>query len=206
MRERAVRHFFWSEPGPLPWFSRITRHESRITAFHRVLRPSGGEKCRLGPPTMVFAKHETRDTNHGLHAFHESQLPYPRFPTISHDFPVFPGPPTPLRRSSVHVSTRRTPFLLSRPDCRAVPRRPVTAFPRAVGRHGAAMARHGRPPSPAPATRTFLFTGRQIFLLERTSPPPMVFTNHETRITNHGLYAFHETRITAFFSHASTVG
>ena len=28
-------------------FSRITRHESRITAFYRVLRPSGGEKCRL---------------------------------------------------------------------------------------------------------------------------------------------------------------
>ncbi len=29
----AVRHFFWGEPGPLPWFSRITRHETRITAF-----------------------------------------------------------------------------------------------------------------------------------------------------------------------------
>ena len=43
----AVRHFFWSEPGPGPWFSRITRHETRITAFYRVFRPSGGEKCRL---------------------------------------------------------------------------------------------------------------------------------------------------------------
>ena len=76
--------------------SRDTNHESR--PFYRVLRPSGGEKCRLGPPTMVFAKHETRDTNHGLHAFHESQLPYPRFPpfpTISRHFPAFPGPPTP---------------------------------------------------------------------------------------------------------------
>ena len=45
----AVRHFFWSEPGPLPWFSRITRHETRITAFYRVLRPTCGEKCRLAP-------------------------------------------------------------------------------------------------------------------------------------------------------------
>ena len=43
----AVRHFFWSEPSPLTWFSRITRQETRITAFYRVLRPSGGEKCRL---------------------------------------------------------------------------------------------------------------------------------------------------------------
>ena len=29
---------------------------------------------------------------------------------------------------------------------------------------------------------------RQTFLLERTRPHPMVFTNHETRNTNHGLF------------------
>ena len=29
-------------------FGFFTRHESRITAFYRVLRPSSGEKCRLG--------------------------------------------------------------------------------------------------------------------------------------------------------------
>ena len=43
----AVRHIFWSEPVLRPWFLRITSHETRITAFFRVLRPSGGEKCRL---------------------------------------------------------------------------------------------------------------------------------------------------------------
>ena len=64
----AVRHFFWSEPGPLPWFSRITRHETRITAFFRVLRPSGGERCRLAPLTW-FSRHETRIT-----AFFESRV------------------------------------------------------------------------------------------------------------------------------------
>ena len=53
-------------------------------------------------------------------------------------------------------------------------RRPVAAFLRVVARHGAAMARHGRPPSPAQATRPVRFS----------------------RITNHGFYAFHETRIT----------
>ena len=35
-------------------------------------------------------------------------------------------------------------------------------------------------------TRLFGFTVRKTFLLERTSPPPMVFTNHETRDTKHG--------------------
>ena len=43
----AVRHFFWSEPSLTKCFSRDTNHERRITAFFRVLRPSGGEKCRL---------------------------------------------------------------------------------------------------------------------------------------------------------------
>ena len=37
-------------------------------------------------------------------------------------------------------------------------------------------------------TRLFRFTGRQTFLMERTKPPPMVFTNHETRNTNHGFF------------------
>ena len=45
-------------------------------------------------------------------------------------------------------------------------------------------------------TRPFQFNGRQTFLLERTRPPPLVFTNHESRDTNHGFYAFHETRNT----------
>ena len=37
-------------------------------------------------------------------------------------------------------------------------------------------------------SRLFRFTGRQAFLLERTRPPPMVFTKHESRNTNHGFY------------------
>ena len=80
-----------------------------------------------------------------------------------------------------------------RPDRRA--RRPIAAFLRIVERHGAAMARHGRPPSPAQATRpfrSFPFTGRQTFLLERTRPPSMVFTKHETRVTKHGFFSNHD--------------
>ena len=150
-----------------PWFSRNTKHETRITAF------------------MLF-------TNHSFPT-HD----FPPFPTISRHFPA---PPTPLRRSSVHVSTRRPPFLVSRPDCRAVPRRPVTAFPRAVGRHGAAMARHGRPPSPAPATRPLCFsrdTNHATWFFpvpqatpRRATPSPTngFFTRHETRDTYHGFF------------------
>ncbi len=41
-----IRHFFWSKPVLRPWFSRITRHETRITAFfvcfdRRVVRNAG---------------------------------------------------------------------------------------------------------------------------------------------------------------------
>ena len=59
----AVRHFFCSEPSPLPWFSRITRHETRITAFYRVLRPSGGEKCRLASGVADLACHPRQGTS-----------------------------------------------------------------------------------------------------------------------------------------------
>ena len=97
-----------------------------------------------GPPTMVFTKHETRNTNHGLHAFHESQLPthdFPPFPTISRHFPAPPPP------SADQVSTRRPPFLVSRPDCRAAP--PGHCFP---ARCGAAMERHERHIAPEPVS------------------------------------------------------
>ena len=64
----AIRHFSWSEPGSRPWFSRITRHETRITAFFRVLRPSGGENGRLIAHSTkrlirTVIRHTLRDPN-----------------------------------------------------------------------------------------------------------------------------------------------
>ena len=41
---------------------------------------------------------------------------------------------------------------------------------------------------PVHETRPLRFTGRQAFLLERTRSPPLVFTNHETRNTEHGVF------------------
>ena len=82
-----------------------------------------------------------------------------------------------------------------RPDCR--PRRPAAAFLRVVARHGAAMARHGRPSSPAPATRPVEFspaTNHATWFFpcppaapRRATPSP---ANRFSRITRHGFYAF----------------
>ena len=131
--------------------------------------------------------HETRDTNHGLYAFHESQLPYPRFPTISHDFPAFPGisrhfpapppPPPPIKcPRAVRLS-----WSAAR-DCRP---RPVAAFLRVVARHGAAMARHGRHGAPRATVRA------------PSAPPTRPFGfSRNTR---------HESRNTAFFRTAAFV-
>ncbi len=75
----------------------------------------------------------------------------------------------------------------------------ITRIDLPSARHGAAMARHGRPPSPAPATRPAWFsriTASSAFLARRppdipsgaNQPPRPCFsrdTSHETRITKH---------------------
>ena len=84
-------------PSPAPatkpvWFSRNTAF-----SVFPVHRPSGISSGANQAPDQAF--HESRDTKHESRLFSESQLPYPRFPSISRHFPPFPGPPTPLRRS-----------------------------------------------------------------------------------------------------------
>ena len=139
--------------------SRITKHESRVTAF------------------MLFTRHETRNT-----AF--------------------------FRRRRARDAQSGTPART------AAPRRPAAAFLRVVARHRAAMARHGRPPSPAQATRPVGFSpatrhATWFFPVppatpRRATPSPAngFFTNHETRITNHGLSCRRETgfcRVITYF-------
>ena len=93
-------------------FSPATRHETR---FSPSLRRLQGEQPQPRPTGFSrITKHETRIT-----AF---MLPYSPFPTISHDFPAFPGnirppphPPQPIKGSpAVHRSgwvSRRAPFV-----------------------------------------------------------------------------------------------
>ena len=146
-------------------------HETRPLLFTAPSDISCG--ANQAPNHGLFSKHETRNTNHGFFSNHGL---YASLPTISHHFPrfptiSFPGPPHPP--SADQVSTRRPPFLVSRPG---LPPPPVAAFLRVVARHGAAMARHGRHGTPrasvrapsAPATGPFGFSRN---------------TRHETRIT-----------------------
>ena len=134
--------------APQPWFSRNTSHETRITAF------------------MLFMNHSfpTHD--------------FPPFPTISRHFPAFPGisRPPPPPPSADQVSTRRPPFLVSRPG---LPPPPGRCFPArcgaAWGGYGAAWAAWG---APSLCPRTVRTGNRTI----------RVFTKHETRNTNYGLF------------------
>ena len=97
-------------------------HESRLLRFSRCFPAScgaawggyGAAWAAAVPRTgnkafQVF--HESRDTKHGFHPLHESQLPYPRFPTISRHFPPFPGPPPPSAVLGRPHRARRQPPL-----------------------------------------------------------------------------------------------
>ena len=203
----------------------------RITSLGPQVSPSGeaqGErgtnretrpftKCaaQAGPGSELFTKHETRNTAFTAVRFSVGARGVaPPETSVRTTAPA--GKPlfscSPLFTIVRHCSAKKM-FWASVPSPSAPATRPVwfsrntnhetriTAF--VVARHGAAMARHGRPPSPAPATLSFLFTGRQIFLLERTMPPNHGFhetrnTKHETRTLCFSRNTRHETRITAF--------
>ena len=120
----------------------------------RLWRGMGGMGCpeplsahRPHRQQRLSGFHETRDTRHESRLFFESQLPCPRFPTISHDFPAFPGisrpPPTPLRRSSVHAPSA----FLGQPHGTAAPARSLLscALWRSMGRLWRGMGGMGRP-------------------------------------------------------------
>ena len=74
----------------------------------------------------------------------------------------------------------------------------ITAF--VVARHGAAVARHGRPPSPAPQHRLLGFRQpritQHVFLLpsgdsKKSNSKPGLQGFHESRDTNHGFFSNH---------------
>ena len=175
----------------------------------RLWRGMGG----MGRPEPLFAHHphrqqdlsgfhETRDTRHESRLFFESQLPCPRFPTISHDFPAFPGisrhfpaPPTPPPPIKCPRAVRLS-WSAAR-DCRP---RPVAAFLRVVARHGRLWRGMGgrRPPRrqhglsvfSSNETRNMLFPSPSGDSKESNPKPgQQVFTNHETRDTKHGFYS-----------------
>ena len=136
---------------------------------------------------------------HGLLGFHQPRDTQHGFPLPSGDSKAS-NPKPEQRVFTKHERRLFSPCMRKghtirnpRPDRRA--RRPVAAFLRVVARHGAAMARHGRPPSPAPATRPVGFspaTRHATWFFPQPSgdskesnrkPDQRVF--HESRVTRH---------------------
>ena len=222
MQTKAAKARFTGPPAfpgratvsPANGFSRHTRHESRT------LPPPGRcfpARCGAawGGYGAAWAAAVSRSRNTALAAVRfavggqggatkirrrtsvsseKSQLPCRPFPTISRYFPAFPAPPPPWSRVRAPFASATRPVGFSRHtrhESRTLPP-PGRCFP---ARCGAAMARHGRPPSPAPATRpvgflpatnhaTWFFPVPPVTPRRATPTPASGFS----RITSHGFY------------------
>ena len=180
-------------PSPAPAtrtvrFSRITRHETRDTAFMLFTRqesrnmdspcPSGGSK-ESNPKLGQRVFHESRDTSHESRPLCFSSHDFPRFPTISRHFPRFPGPPHPLGKGPRAVQSllycalwRGMGRLWRGMGGRRLPRRQHGLW----GFHQLRDTQHGF----------------SLFLRRLQGEQPQARPTGFSRITNH------ETRITAF--------
>ena len=180
-------------------------HETRDTRHGFAWRAARGA---LWAGARGFHETRTRNTNHGFfskHGLYAFREPTASLPTISHHFPRFPGisrPPHPP--SADQVSTRRPPFLVSRPG---LPPPPGRCFPArcgaAWGGYGAAWAAWSAP-SRCPRTVRTGNSAFRVFTKHETRDPAIarraargalwaganseVFTKHESRDTNHGLF------------------
>ena len=145
-------------------FMLFTRQESRNMVFPC----SSGDSRKSNPKPGQQVFHESRDTNHGFYA---------SLPTISHDFPAFPGPPPPPGKGPRAVQS-----LLS------------CALWRGMGRLWRGMG-GGRTGNRACWVFTSHETRNMVFPCSfggsrESSHKPGQRLFHESRVTNHGLYAF----------------
>ena len=158
----------------------------------RLWRGMGGRR----PPRRqhgLLGFHQPRDTQHGFplpSGDSKASNPKPEQRVFTkHERRLF----SPCMRKGHTVRNHRL-------DRRA--RRPVTAFLRVVERHGAAMARHGWPPSPAQATRPVGFspaTGHATWfspaLRRLHGEQPQARPTGFSRITRHESRLFFESRL-----------
>ena len=196
----ALRQFLadsssWSEPRPDYGFheTRITRHETRLFSNHRLdSLPTIAHHCPLlpgiargkilscasvlAPPGRCFASalwsgkggygaawaaSVPRTGNTACWVFTSHETRNMGFPCPSGDSKESnPKPGQPVFHESRDTRHETRLFCFSR------------CFPSRCGAEWAAMARHGRPPSPAPATRPVRFSRITAFML---------FTSHESR-------------------------
>ena len=150
-------------------------HESRLLRFSRCFPASCG--AAWGGYGAAWAATVPRTGNEACMVFtnHETRLFRP-FPLTGRQTFLLERtrPPNQAFHESRDTNHGLYPFL--------------AAFLQVVERHGAAMARLGRPPSPAPAKRFF-----KVFTNHRPNHESrhLFFTNHETRNTNHGFFSNH---------------
>ena len=152
-------------------------HGARIACFGRRVVSNAGYSNRKPRPTVF---HESRDTKHGFFSNHRLDS----LPTIAHHCPLLPG----IARGKIL-------------PCASVLAPPGRCFPARCGAARAAMARHGRPPSPAPATRPVRFSritrheSRNMVFpcpsgdFKESNPKPNQPVFHESRDTKHGFSA-----------------
>ena len=176
----------------------FTKHEAQTKAAKaRFTGPPAFPGRATASPADSFSRdtnHETRNT-----AF---MLPYPRFPTISRHFPAFPAPPTPRSRVRAPFASATRPVGFSRhtrhesrtlpPPGRCFPARCGAAWGGCGAAWAAAVPRSGNKACwvfTSHETRNMVFPCPSSDSKE-SSPKPgrRVFTNHESRNTNHGFY------------------
>ena len=144
------------------------------TARLSIVLPAARRSLLRLPPRRqhglgVFTNHESRDTNHGFYAFPETRI-------TRHGF---------YRRRCARGGAAGN----LRPDHCA--RRQVPVFQFTIVRHSSllfAIVHH--------CSGKNIVRSHCPLSVHTGNAACKVFTNHETRVTNHGLYAFHESRDT----------
>ena len=172
---RDTKHGFFSNHGLFP------RRQTADARRRQARRLQGGMyEARENEWKGVFLNPET-----GITTYTESG--FGSRPGISHNIPLCVGKIriSPCRPSivSAHCGNRNLDFMdVSRPS--------LTFAGPQVAPSGEAKGERGTNRETQPLTRR----------AAQASPGSEVFTKHETRNTNHGLYVFHESRDTAFIA------
>ena len=188
---------------------------AQATAFQVFTGPETRDKAiawreaQAGANSEVFTNHETRDPKHGFFQTRNTAFPWlVWYRLVLKPFSLFFGRELVYVESDDAVVGNENPIRARREQVGwGRKSRPVATFLRVVARHGAAMARHGRPPSPAPATGAFGFSRitrhesrnmafpRPCGDSKESNPKPEQRVFHETRNTRH------QSRLLCFPTH-----
>ena len=156
---------------PEPLSAQRPHQQQRLSVFYETRDPRPESRHLTRRAAQASANSEVFTKHESLHlCFPTHDL----FPTISRQISQPPHPPG-----------------------KGSARRSVAAFLHVVAQHGAAMERHGLPPSPAPATRPVGFSPATRHATWFFPVPPAT-PRRATPTPANGFFTNHESRITAF--------